>query len=117
VIPPEKLEKSRLWSVPYVDAGSEMDLAAEEVAAIELGEPTRLALRPLPDRSVHVVPVPGSEEFFEASSLRSNTPVSKGIVSDELAVLLLPAVSVNLEALTEIEAVPDVLAVGVKVAV
>ena len=48
--------------------------------------------------------------------MSSNSPVSYAIVSAVLAVLLLPAASVKVEALTEIEDVPDVLAVGVKVA-
>ena len=57
--------------------GREMDRAAEDVAATGAGEPTSVALRPLPERSFQTVaPVPAYEEDFAASYLARRTPVS-----------------------------------------
>ena len=54
-----------------------MDRAAEDVAATGAGEPTSVALRPLPERSFQTVaPVPAYEEDFAASYLARRTPVS-----------------------------------------
>jgi hypothetical protein len=76
-MPPEKFEKSRLCNVPDELVGSEINRAAEDVAAISAGEPTSVALRPLPERSFHTVaPVPAYEEDFAASYLARRTPVS-----------------------------------------